>query len=212
MEKVYEILRNNNFADINELRKYKHKYTLQAYLPTFNKVLDNISTNYVHYYNVEFMLDLGYKDIRKILKSVDINDNLLYLLGAYTDLHKYRMLIVNRCRNIKNITIALLRFNKRDIFTFIKQNNYTIIEEITKRTNLAYHTNDVEFDISLNMSVDMAMVLPSLPYSICYDAIKYKNHELLHYALIKGYKLVLNDRMILTKNIKKVLRKHKLIK
>lgn len=76
-----------------------------------------------------------------------------------------------------------LRKYKQDVFTFIKQNNYKILNELFSITNLSYHTNDIEFDMGLNMSVEMAMTLPMLPYSICYDAIRYKKYKLLDYAL-----------------------------
>ena len=224
-DEIYNILISNDKTRINDLRLYKGQIVLKEILTTFIRVIKEIENTKIlgYFHNIEFIMDMGFKNMKMILNSVSIDNeyysDLIHTLSAYPNFNKYRHVVVQKLYVPKNIPndyeynkyLHIFHFTKQDFLKYIKQNNSTMVVYL-HNICCSYHTNDIEYDCNYHLHYDTCNALLlnncTLPYSICYDAIKYNEYKVLNLVLENGYKVTTNEGMILTKKIKKVLKKH----
>lgn len=218
-DELYDILHSDDDIRINKLRLYKTQFNVKELTPLIKKVIKNVCANTI-FNNIEFIMDIGYKNMTYIVKNVPSNcdyETLLYVLSMYNRFNNLRHVVTRVLLNHDldmaycKQCLSIFHFHKTDYLLYLKKNNTFMIQFLIDK-DIFYRTNDIEFDVNFQIPFKVCEIIVKnncqLPHSVCYNAIKYNNHRLLNFALENGYKVIIDERMVLSSKIKKVLKKY----
>jgi hypothetical protein len=179
---------------INHYRIFKEeffKYTnVKNSIEIFFKSLPSLELNYDITCSIDFLIDLGFiLHIDHVLilyrANKDYFRNIFKLIKNYVDMKVIQKDLTNLIIAFEDYTMLKYCYQNgfimsKNIFNdAIKENNRTHLEILCECECPSYNKNDKEYDIYDPISHNIVQTLlkynKTLPYSICYNAMRNKN-------------------------------------
>jgi hypothetical protein len=215
---LFELLFYCNDRWINYYRLYKSEMKRRSYVDDIQRFYMAISTDSDIFTKnilcaIDFIIDLGYtfskQDILILYRATNTDfRDIFQMIKFYIDLPSIQ----------RELTLMFMWNNDYEMLQYCYENGFIMSKNIfneaikdNKKHEIkhlqilcecscpSYNTNDVEYDIYDPITLVVAKILidngRTLPYSICYNAMRNKSSRLFKYARKLGYEYEPDDKV-----------------